>query len=127
MLNAKTLSLRRWRKAHRRKLWPVITGIPTRVTDWPELLLVLLYVVGQCSCETLGVLWREDYPTLDLRLRSVRYDTDKIHYKLAITVRNNGEVGVYAFCDVFGKVDVQLVGLVFFLFVCHFGSNLVMR
>jgi len=81
-----TLRLRGGGEAHGREVGAFIARIAARGADWPELLFVLLDVIGQGGGQALGVLRRKDHPALHLRLGGVGYDPDKVHYELTVAV-----------------------------------------
>jgi len=60
--------------------------------------------------QTLGMLWREDDPRLHLALGRAGHDIHKIDHKFRMRMRDDGEIGVLSFGDLFGDLDIQLIG-----------------
>ena len=57
------------------------------------------------------MLGRDDDARLHLGLGQAGHHADEVNHELAVTMRNHGEVGVFALSHGFGKLDVDGVGV----------------
>lgn len=74
-------------------------------------MLELLDILPKGVHQPLGVLRGHDDAGLDTAFRRAGHHVDVVQHELGVAVGDDGEVGVLAFGDVLGNLDVKLIGV----------------
>ena len=69
-----------------------------------------LDILRERAHEAFSMLRRHDDAGLHFALRRAGHDIHKVDHKFRMRMRDDGEIGVLSFGNLFGNLDIQLIG-----------------